>query len=1059
MKLIPEFAQAVFARYAWAGQAKPFRLPLMLAGLATLIILSLAWASPTRGANPSLPQSPVWCVDDSGGATDTPCANPTAFTLIQDAVNTASNGDEVRVAAGTYFTSTGTTVVSIDRAITLTGGYPGGPGGWTTPGDENQTVIDGQNARDGVTFPQTGDPLNIVAQNFSVVNGGIVVNPHPNSTITNNMPVRTRSLNQAFGTVAGTGPITVTNLFTWTSGHQSGTGHTDILPGGQMNISDADIEAGRTINNFGNATYSGNTGITLTGGTFNNEPGATFTIAGSQLQMTNGVFNNLGTVINTTSGVVNLFATFNNSGVFDVQNGAPSLGNGDSTGTFNVSSGATLDVHGGQIFEPASAVIGAGTLQGDGSFPIPVISGTISVPILNVIGAVQIDSAGANTGTSVSVLNVSGHLSGSRTIYVTNQLDWSNSMEGSGHTVVLTGTVFNIDITCNCGVGLNSPRVLENYSTVNWNNPSNFGTGISNQGTFINEAGANFPMPSTFGQFYDINMNNLGTITKLGGGTSTSIMAQSTTLTGGLMDVQGSTLILSANGNSTTMLGGVMRMSGGSLSFQGPFTMQGGTLEGSGAIDGDVDNEGGTVSPGLNGPGLITLSGSYTQGSAGTLNIELGGTDPSQYDRLDVGNIATLDGTLNTSAINGFVPQNGDSFEVLDYGSRSGTFATIQGGTYTANYNPNNLTLVVGGPVSTATPTGTAQSTNTPTNTATVTPSATATNTPANTFTATSTASPSGTQTATNTPANTATRTATVTPTNTATNTPTITSTGTSTRTPTNTPTITPSATVTRTPTNTSTQTGTATSTNSATRTPTSVPTNTPTATPTITRTPTTTSTRTSTSTSTPTLTGTSSSTPTPVSGCWSVYASPDFPPPSDTSLLQAVGAVSANDAWAVGYGGLSTGGKALIEHWNGTSWSVVPLTIFKAESVNLRDITVISANDIWAVGDYFVNGGGAVLTLTLHYDGTSWTQVSSPTSGENSHLLGVDALSANDVWAVGSFFEDVFQTNQPYLLHYDGTSWNPGFHKYHPQLLRVDRRSGSVDQQCVGCRYHIRWH
>ena len=51
---------------------------------------------------------------------------------------------------------------------------------------------------------------------------------------------------------------------------------------------------------------------------------------------------------------------------------------------------------------------------------------------------------------------------------------------------------------------------------------------------------------------------------------------------------------------------------------------------------------------------------------------------------------------------------------MLDYGSRSGTFSTIEGGTFTANYNPSNLTLVVGGPVSTATPTTPPTATSTP---------------------------------------------------------------------------------------------------------------------------------------------------------------------------------------------------------------------------------------------------------------------------------------------------------------------------------------------------------
>jgi len=57
---------------------------------------------------------------------------------------------------------------------------------------------------------------------------------------------------------------------------------------------------------------------------------------------------------------------------------------------------------------------------------------------------------------------------------------------------------------------------------------------------------------------------------------------------------------------------------------------------------------------------------------------------------------ATLGGTLDVTLINAFTPGVGNSFQVLNYGSRSGTFATIDGHgqTYTPNYNPTNLTLV-----------------------------------------------------------------------------------------------------------------------------------------------------------------------------------------------------------------------------------------------------------------------------------------------------------------------------------------------------------------------------
>ena len=43
----------------------------------------------------------------------------------------------------------------------------------------------------------------------------------------------------------------------------------------------------------------------------------------------------------------------------------------------------------------------------------------------------------------------------------------------------------------------------------------------------------------------------------------------------------------------------------------------------------------------------------------------------------------------------------------------------------------------------------------------------------------------------------------------------------------------------------------------------------------------------------------------------------------TDSNLLQGVSALSSNNVWAVGYAGNPA--QTLIEHWNGTVWSVVP--------------------------------------------------------------------------------------------------------------------------------------
>src|SRR5690242_523500 len=66
----------------------------------------------------------------------------------------------------------------------------------------------------------------------------------------------------------------------------------------------------------------------------------------------------------------------------------------------------------------------------------------------------------------------------------------------------------------------------------------------------------------------------------------------------------------------------------------------------------------------------------------------------------------------------------------------------------------------------------------------------------------------------------------------------------------------------------------------------------------------------------------TASSTPTPTSDLcglsWRVIPSPNLGTAGNN--LNAIAVVSSGDVWAVG----SSGGQTLIEHWNGTSWSMV---------------------------------------------------------------------------------------------------------------------------------------
>lgn len=153
----------------------------------------------------------------------------------------------------------------------------------------------------------------------------------------------------------------------------------------------------------------------------------------------------------------------------------------------------------------------------------------------------------------------------------------------------------------------------------------------------------------------------------------------------------------------------------------------------------------------------------------------------------------------------------------------------------------------------------------------------------------------------------------------------------------------------------------------------------------------------------------------------WNIVGSPN--PRNDIdSVLHSVSGVSPDDVWAVGTshdGRLPS--RTLIEHWNGILWSIIPSPSPDKQFNELRGVAALSANNVWAVG--FRGGTKSetpIETLILHWDGSSWNQVPSPNiSGGANQLFGITAISANDIWAVGT------AAGAPLALHWDGSAWS----------------------------------
>jgi hypothetical protein len=129
--------------------------------------------------------------------------------------------------------------------------------------------------------------------------------------------------------------------------------------------------------------------------------------------------------------------------------------------------------------------------------------------------------------------------------------------------------------------------------------------------------------------------------------------------------------------------------------------------------------------------------------------------------------------------------------------------------------------------------------------------------------------------------------------------------------------------------------------------------------------------------------------------------------------------ALATDDIWAVGF---APGPQALIEHYDGTSWTVVPGPQVDSPASMLNAVSrVAGRNELWAVGQF--STGIATKTLTEHYDGGNWSIVPSPNVGTFSNLLSVSADSGDDVWAVGSHADG--KAAETLIEHYDGRQWS----------------------------------
>jgi len=164
---------------------------------------------------------------------------------------------------------------------------------------------------------------------------------------------------------------------------------------------------------------------------------------------------------------------------------------------------------------------------------------------------------------------------------------------------------------------------------------------------------------------------------------------------------------------------------------------------------------------------------------------------------------------------------------------------------------------------------------------------------------------------------------------------------------------------------------------------------------------------------------------------------------------IEDVYAAAPDDAWFVGQWFVFLPSDAVIwpammMHWNGSSFEVLTNPFHEQIDETLVSIHGTGASNIWAVGQRTL--GANSRAVMYHYDGSSWTEVSIPTPGAQSNLWSVHAVSGTEAWAAGSYQSE--SGLQRLLMHFDGSSWST---VSAPMFIEALASTGPEDVWAIG--------
>ena len=143
---------------------------------------------------------------------------------------------------------------------------------------------------------------------------------------------------------------------------------------------------------------------------------------------------------------------------------------------------------------------------------------------------------------------------------------------------------------------------------------------------------------------------------------------------------------------------------------------------------------------------------------------------------------------------------------------------------------------------------------------------------------------------------------------------------------------------------------------------------------------------------------------------------------PNLGNVLYAAADLSSSDAWAVGAWPARSPylTDTLAEHWNGRKWSIAHTPRTGMPTAQLNSIAAAGSNAVWAAG--YAENPSCVCGQTLvdYWNGSAWTRLRTPNPGIADFLAGISAVSAQEIWAVGSEWPNQGY-DVPLSLRWDG--------------------------------------